>query len=669
MELPFLPSLRKSVAFMTAYYFPQELVKGIADFGTTILRAFPRGGAAITLKLTGQEQFVPSSRLERIVLGEEKVQIPEKEGENFLRAAGINENITRKWGAHVGYPMVIAGMIPFFPGKKQVVEKGAKPVLTIAQKLVAAIKGARPIRKEAEVLMTAERARRAAKGIVALEKIPGERGFITAKAALKGELPKPEFAPIKLAQQEVDELFDMIKEFPKMDFYDKITTQTGLAKILGQLGGQIPTTGEIRLLENVFGKELGEQILLKRPWQAKVGEFVLEAINMPRTLMTSMDMSAPLRQGLVMIIHRPKQGIRAFGRMFQFFGSERMFRESVEEIARRKTAPLMKQSGLFIADITGRAVSFTKREEAYMSKFAEKIPLVGRLVRASERAYVGFLNKLRADTFDDIAGEYLKGGMTPETNPEVFRSLADFVNVATGRGGLAGLEMVGPALNGVFFSPRFMTSRLAMFNPAWYASMPPLVRKEAAKSFVKFVSTGVGILSMASLAGAKVEIDPRSADFAKIRIGNMRWDIWGGFQQWTRFTAQMILGETKSSVTGKIKKLEPGFATRTRLDWIHQFAVGKLAPMPALTADLMRGQTLIGEEITLSQSAMSRLTPLYVQDIRDAIEEVGLISVPLIGGPAFFGVGTQVYGKKKGGSLGVPQLPALPKLPALPTLR
>ncbi|GAG96283.1 unnamed protein product, partial [marine sediment metagenome] len=198
-----------------------------------------------------------------------------------------------------------------------------------------------------------------------------------------------------------------------------------------------------------------------------------------------------------------------------------------------------------------------------------------------------------------------------------------------------------------------------------YAKLSPPVRKEAMKSVIKFVSTGIGILSLAKLAGADVETDPTSADFGKIRIGNVRWDIWGGYQQWIRFAAQMITGRVKSSTTGKVRELKAGeFPYQSRLDWASRFIQSKFAPVPALGADLLRGESIIGEPLDLGTAAYENLTPIYMQDLAEAVDEMGVVGIPAVGIPGFFGIGTQVYPSPSPSLF--PELPALPKLPKLP---
>src|SRR3990167_3816982 len=483
---------------------PFGALETLKTFGIGTLRDFPRSGAQLGLKvrsvIPGQEErteFIPGTgafpTVEKFLFGEEPIKIPERTGGELLQGLGVDKETADKYGGAVGYPLTILGTFPFFPGKKKVVEvitketvealskrfgketaqfiaaKGSKEFAEKAlaeggedlvketlkiearqqaiDKLNDAIVAAKPIREVTEKLATGERAIRAARGTKALE-TPGEAGFQQALGKLKGELPKTEFEGVRKAlnQDEVDTLFDAIKQQPQLDFYEKISAYTGLAKILGNLGGQIPTEGELKMLQSIFGRKLIDNILAKRPLWEKTKETLVDILNLPRAIMSSMDLSAPLRQGLILLEHKPKQGLNAWGQMFKFFGSQKVFDASKDEIVRRSTFQLMKDSGLFLSDITHNAIGLSKKEERFLSNFASKIPIIGQLVRASERGYVGFLNKLRADVFDDITEQFIKGGFNPDDHPQVWTNLADFINTVSGRGKLCGLEGAAPFL-------------------------------------------------------------------------------------------------------------------------------------------------------------------------------------------------------------------------------
>jgi hypothetical protein len=122
-------------------------------------------------------------------------------------------------------------------------------------------------------------------------------------------------------------------------------------------------------------------------------------------------------------------------------------------------------------------------EEAFASNLAEKIPLIGGLVRGSERGYVGFLNKFRADMFDDI----VKNNPEVAQNAKFTKDAADLINNMTGRGKLPSkLEGASSLANSVFFSPKLIMSRINLLNPVYYARLEPTVRKEAIKSLLRF---------------------------------------------------------------------------------------------------------------------------------------------------------------------------------------
>ena len=386
------------------------------------------------------------------------------------------------------------------------------------EKVIDAITGAKPIRGKQEALVSAARGRQAAELVKAGKEVTGEAGFFKQLGKLKGKLPKAEFEGIrgKLGQADIDDLFNMVESNQALSPFDKVNTKKGLSKLFGLEGGGVPTKGELDLLNQVFPKELTEAVLAKQPFLKKFGQGVAEVANIPRAIMASFDLSAPFRQGLF-LINKPKRFIKAFGNMFRYAFNEKAYQGSLKNIKSRPTYGLMQQHKLPLTELGG---ALSGREEAFMSQLPEKIPAFGKIIRGSNRAYTGFLNKLRADVFDDL----IKSAQSLGHNVEgrVGKDIARFIGAATGRGTLPkSIEGAAVALNSVFFSPRLMASRLQLLNPVFYTKLDPFVRKEALKSLLTLGSTAATVMGLAKLGGAEVGSDPRNADFAKIKIGNL----------------------------------------------------------------------------------------------------------------------------------------------------
>lgn len=507
------------------------------------------------------------------------------------------------------------------------------------QKITQALKEAKPIRSQQEILYTAERAKRAGQIIEAGQTIPGEQGYFAQLKSLKGELPKVQFEGIrgKLVQPDIDGLFNIIEQHPVLSPYEKISTKTGLAKLLGSEGGAVPTEGELKLLGQVFPQDFIQTILSKRPLMQKVFEGAGEVLNVPRAIMASADLSAPLRQG-IFLIGRPKQWLPAFRDMFKYAFREKAYQGLMEDIQKRPTYPLMKKSKLSLANIGG---ILSGREEKFMSNLAERIPVLGHIVRGSNRAYTGFLNKLRADVFDDMVISAKKQGLKIEG--KLLTDIGNFVSAATGRGKLPNtLERSAVALNSIFFSPRLMASRINLLNPAYYVKLNPFVRKEALKSLLTFAGSAISVATLAKISGANIGTDPRSADFAKIRTGNTRYDILGGFQQYVRLAAQLITGEHISSTTGVKTTLGEGYKPLTRVDIIGRFLETKEAPVVTFALGFLKGQSNLGKDFNVAQEATQRFIPMVVQDMYDLYKERGLEGMGMAV-PAVFGMGVQTY--------------------------
>lgn len=511
------------------------------------------------------------------------------------------------------------------------------------QKVISALKEARSVRKEQETLYTKARAQKFAKMQAVGEKVRGEKGYYAQLGALKGELPKVEFEAIrdKLTQEDIDSLFNIVKDSPKIGEWEKLSAREGLAKLFGEFGGKVPTENEISLLNQVFGEEFTKAILDKKSNWEKIKYAINQTINIPKSLMASFDLSAPFRQG-IFLIGRPRQFWSSFKRMFGAFKSEDAFKAIQDTIIKDPDFQLARDSKLALTEMD---VLLNEREEAFLSSWAEKIPLIGKGVKASNRAYAGFLNKLRFDVFKDLIDKAELAGFNARENRDLSKAIADFVNNASGRGTLPlGLQRAAVSLNTFFFSPRLAWSRINLLNPIYYIKQPPFVRKEAFKSLLAFIGFGTIILTLAKMAGIEVGTDPRSSDFGKMKIGNTRIDIWGGFQQIIVMASRIITGKIVSSTTGKEMTLGEGYKPMTRADIIQHFIESKEAPVASFITALLKGQDATGEKIDVPKEVAQRFIPMSIQDIYEVLKDnPSLLPISLWG---IFGVGIQTYEEK-----------------------
>lgn len=536
-----------------------------------------------------------------------------------------------------------------------------------AGKLIIALERASTGRRRLEREYTKERAERASKADeirrqIAAGEIEAETGQAMLKSKFKGEMAadKKSFEALKLSDVELKELFAEIAKFEKFNVFDVIAANDGIQMVDA---GIVPQMSKIELLQEVFGKELGQALIDHRNIYKKLGGIVAEAANLPRALMASMDLSAVFRQGIIYSLNHPiRYGAPAFNQMIRQVFSPKNFKEWQESIRKTPEYKFSQDSGLKISDPLQLGRRLSKHEERYQSAWAERLgnlpatrhipvlretlKVVSSGIRASERGYTAFLNKMRWDVFNDLSKKYMAEGFDPAANMAPFESLASLVNNATGAGELGKYgERIAPALSATFFSPRLIASRFNLFlNPVWHARLHPRVKIEHTKTMLRFVATGTTLLTLASMIpGVTVEPDPRSTDFGKIRHGNTRWDPWGGFQQWARVSAQVLHGYKKTA-RGDINKLSAKeFPYETRKDVIEKFMAGKLAPIPLLGYELMEGQKLFGGDLTLKGEAIDNAVMMYIGDIIDAVKDKGPSAIVTAGVPAFLGVGVSTY--------------------------
>jgi hypothetical protein len=414
------------------------------------------------------------------------------------------------------------------------------------------------------------------------------------------------------------------------------TDETVLQRLLRRM-----SPSEVEALATPEGARKFALQLTKEQTKAKRIEKAVQVwgniMGFTRTLWSAYDLSMTFRQARALA--HTKEFWKNMPSVFKYWGDEGFYDMTMDSIKDRPSYSQMQKSGLAFTEL---GTDLTKREEAFMSTWAEKIPGV----RASARAYNGYLNKLRADLFDTMYTKLQDTGLDFEKSPKALKDLGHFLNNATGRGNLD-LGKFAPTAAGILFSPRLMASRMQMLNPMYYAKLSPGVRKEAIKSAAAFASTSLVFAKLMEGAGFDVEKDPRSSDFMKLKKGDTRYDMLGGYGQYVTLYSRLITNQ-KKNMKGEVTELGERFGSDDSLDVIKSFVRNKFSPNTSLLVDWRLGENAVGEEFDAKTEAVKRFVPLIMQDFYEQAQTDGVVEGALKASPAIMGVGVQTYPAPEG---------------------
>ncbi len=417
---------------------------------------------------------------------------------------------------------------------------------------------------------------------------------------------------------------------------------------------------------------------------------MLSAFNLPKGLIASIDVSAPFRQGIIfMMTQNPLKSAQQLKQMFGFWGNTKNYDKWLAELKASDEYALIKASGVYISEQNGK---LSAMEEVFANNLGNKIPLLGQsykikgaklpgldLYKRSEAAYSGFLNNLRVQSFMDGAQLLKENGYTIQNNPEVFKDWANYVNSATGRGNMN--PQLAVKLGPIFFSPRLIKARLeqigvsdalALFglSDGFYMKMSPPARAMALKRMGAFMGVMGTIIGLAALYynnddddKTSVELDPRSSDFGKLKFGNTRVDLTGGFATYYRAFGQFLSGKRKDINTGEIQKLNQGFGKKTRFEVLQDFYGNKLSPFAQKVYQYTAVSDEERERRALEESSQETVfnkaglpvwfqditIPLWMRDVEPIMKDQGNGTGLFLIGLSLLGEGVQYY-EAKGGS-------------------
>lgn len=385
--------------------------------------------------------------------------------------------------------------------------------------------------------------------------------------------------------------------------------------------------------------------------------------QIPKSLMSSGDISFPARQGFILLAPPSRWGLakKTTVEMFkalipdkptslkgaikaQFATKTERYQRMVDAIAADLDAQTGMNSGLKLS--SQDAAPFRRADGEFMSDVANRIPVV----RESQQAYTMAADQTRLNTFklykDAIDKRAAREGLSASQIQEGYKAAARWINIASGRGGFG--EKADKALDAMgffFFSPRFFASRLQVLNPLTYirnAGTPAgrEVLKLQMSEMGQLAALVGGTLMLAKSAGFKVGTNAEKPDFLRISKGNYHYDGLAGLQPVMRLVYAIAADAARIARGEKLDRTEKG-----ALDVASRFLRGKAAPIPSAVVDYFDEKTFEGKPFNLADAAKDRVIPMMWNDMAEAFQREGLTG-PLMLAPGGVGFGAQFYEQK-----------------------
>lgn len=347
----------------------------------------------------------------------------------------------------------------------------------------------------------------------------------------------------------------------------------------------------------------------------------MDWFGLPQALQTTIDFSFNMRQGWGLIT--TKEYWQNFTKQFGYM-DEAVYKRKMAEFRGSPYFDQLKSDGLRLTELHGQLML---REEQMQTTLAEKIPVIGKMIKGFQQAYTARANEVRFNrAINLIEAAKLEGrdsGKGTQLSKDIMKVINDFSGSAD-LGGNDKYRNIGPLLNTVLYSARNLKATVNILNPYTYVKLDPFARKVALRQFAGSVSVAITILGLARLMGADVETDPRSAEFGKMKIGNTRIDFTGGKASLITLYSRLLTNKTKT-ISGDVVPLGERYGSTTRLDVTEKFIRTKLAPIPSFMADVLAGSNVVGDPVNTPMETLSdagqRVYPMIVGDTLSLLKD------------------------------------------------
>ena len=359
--------------------------------------------------------------------------------------------------------------------------------------------------------------------------------------------------------------------------------------------------------------------------KTKPFNIIIESPGIFKSLVASLDNSFFGRQGIKVLYNKPSVWMRNFIKSWGDIGKELKGKDAMDLI---KADIYSRPNALNGKYKVGGYQLDVLSEEAYPSSLPEKIPLLGRLFKASESAYNGAALRMRADLADNFISVAEKNGINTLVKEEA-QGIGHLVGSMTGRGSIGWLTPSGQkGVNVLLFSIKFMKSNVETLTAHQFdLKATPFVKKQARLVLTRIIATVATALTIAKFIDPdSVDEDPRSTNFGKIKLFGHFVDITGGMASLATLASRIIptihngeWGLWKKSSTGNWTNMIAGqYGQEDAWDLVvNGLFSNKLSPIAGVVRDALRGEMFGGETFNFKNAVSNLITPLSIQNYQD----------------------------------------------------
>ena len=569
------------------------------------------------------------------------------------------------------------------------------------------VPGAAPIEAAAEVVGASARAR-----------APGGRGPLTGeqidtRAETRLQAAENEIATLERMGETGDftrlqalrkEAADLRTSLKVPEQAQGISSERALAKAEGMIRNaenQVAVQRELSARPELVTRlrEARKEAARLRSMQER-GEidegWYMATADLVRTIRANFDVSG-YRQMAPAIPGSPISTLRSSGRALQGMVSGkqqevvygRMDRRMIDTPQGKVSAAELGESAGLFRSRGANMVEEEMRGAARLDKLLKGMKLhpVAYLARASQRHFETLLDSMRLEKFTTLSKRLYKKGFTPEEHPAAFKEAAQYANLVSGRGDpvdavnvvltrVGKREGLSPSrardirrtLAFALWSPKLVAARWQHMGRLFTRAPQSLrkegltdakriLRREMNKDAVAGAATGLAIMEAARRAGAEISLDPDEADFGKIKVGNTRYDIWGGYVQNLR-TIYRSFNDGIENVRRYSREVSGKPAPSGKTDranvvrhWQTYFRY-KASPAAGYLYSLISGEDPFGRPFHAWDEFVQQFTPLSTESLREVWNDPALQNLTdeerlLLGLPDIIGISTSTYAPRE----------------------